>query len=538
MKDTEFNLLDEPWIRVMKPDCSVEEVSLTDALLRAHEYEDLAGELPTQDIAILRVLLAVLHTVFSRADTDGNPDPLDEDNALERWEELWNLKAFPEKPIRDYLNLWHERFWLFHPERPFFQVPYLNIGTIYGAQKLNGTILESDNKVRLFSSRAGETKQTLSYSEGARWLINLNSYDDNSGKPVPRGANLPSCGVGWLGQLGLIVAQGDNLFETLLLNLSLLQNGIKNWGKDKPVWELENVRTDQRKEITIPDNLAELYTLQSRRILLKREKNKIIGFRSLGGDFFDKKTSYSREPMTLWAFDKDNKGNIIGYKPYIHDPSKQVWRNFPAIVGTEDESKTSGIVLWIRSLIDDNPQIRNNVLRFKIACVIYGGGSQKSNVENIFSDFLSFHAGLLTESGKKWQIRIKNELGFIDDIARLIWKLSSDLLTASGGEKADAANRAKEQYYFRVNESFRSWLTILSSDQSPEEMNQLETEWREQAKAAARRLGQELMDESGPQAFSGKKVTDKNGKEHFYSASEAFNMFSYRLNHIYDSKGA
>ena len=46
MKEMAFNLLEEPWIRVLRPDCSVEEVSLTDALLRAQDYADLAGELP------------------------------------------------------------------------------------------------------------------------------------------------------------------------------------------------------------------------------------------------------------------------------------------------------------------------------------------------------------------------------------------------------------------------------------------------------------------------------------------------------------
>ena len=41
--EKEFNLLDEPWIRVMLPDCEVQEVSLTEALLHAHEYVDLAS---------------------------------------------------------------------------------------------------------------------------------------------------------------------------------------------------------------------------------------------------------------------------------------------------------------------------------------------------------------------------------------------------------------------------------------------------------------------------------------------------------------
>ena len=37
MKEVEFNLLEEPWIRVLLPDCGGREVSLTDALLHARD---------------------------------------------------------------------------------------------------------------------------------------------------------------------------------------------------------------------------------------------------------------------------------------------------------------------------------------------------------------------------------------------------------------------------------------------------------------------------------------------------------------------
>ena len=157
MKEIEFNLLDEPWIRVRDDSCQVHEVSLTDALLHAHQYTSLSGELPTQDIVILRLMLAVLHTIFSRVDADGNAAELeDEEEAVERWTDLWELGQLPEEPIREYLEKWHERFWLFHPERPFGQVAGLACGTQYGASKLNGEISESGNKVRLFSSCFGE----------------------------------------------------------------------------------------------------------------------------------------------------------------------------------------------------------------------------------------------------------------------------------------------------------------------------------------------------------------------------------------------
>ena len=92
METMEFNLLQERWVRVRTQDCTVKEVSLTDALLHAHAYVDLAGEMPTQDAAMLRLQLAVLHTVFSRVDGNGVPAPFEEPrDALQRWGELWQL---------------------------------------------------------------------------------------------------------------------------------------------------------------------------------------------------------------------------------------------------------------------------------------------------------------------------------------------------------------------------------------------------------------------------------------------------------------
>lgn len=136
----------------MDDNCQIKEVSLTDALLNAHKYKALKGEMPTQDIVILRLMLAIVHTVFSRVDADGNEAELEEeDDAVDRWESLWNNRKIPEKPVREYLEKWHERFWLFHPERPFGQMAGLDTRD-YDVQKLNGEILQSDNKKRVFFS--------------------------------------------------------------------------------------------------------------------------------------------------------------------------------------------------------------------------------------------------------------------------------------------------------------------------------------------------------------------------------------------------
>ena len=104
MSEIEFNLLDEPWIRVMTEDCTAQEISLTQALWEGHHYRRLAGELPTQDVAILRLLLAVLHTVFYRMDFDGEDNPIETPGQeVQRCQMLWKAGEFTQEPIRKYL---------------------------------------------------------------------------------------------------------------------------------------------------------------------------------------------------------------------------------------------------------------------------------------------------------------------------------------------------------------------------------------------------------------------------------------------------
>ena len=47
------------------------ESAVTDALLQAHRFADLAGEIAPPELAMLRLLLAVLHTVFCQEDARG-----------------------------------------------------------------------------------------------------------------------------------------------------------------------------------------------------------------------------------------------------------------------------------------------------------------------------------------------------------------------------------------------------------------------------------------------------------------------------------
>lgn len=539
MKDIEFNLLDEKWILVRKSDCTVDELSLTDALLKSHEYVELAGELPTQNVSILRLMLAVLHTVFSRYSPQGEPAPLyDSDDAADRWKELWNAGRLPEKPIRDYLASVHDRFWLFHPERPFYQTEAAKIGTEYTASKLNGAVSESGNKIRLFCGCTGVQKSELSYSEAARWLLYVNNYDDISSKP--KGKNLPSPGAGWLGKLGLITIRGNNLFETLVYNLILLnhkRNFSEVWGPECPAWEPDVPNTAERAEIPMPDNLSELYTLQSRRLWLNRDDNeKVIGYNLLGGDFFEKMDAFI-EPMTVWSKVKGNERAGEKFQPRRHDSSVQMWREFSYAFETAEGSHIPGVVLWTKYIKQMLPESRK-LISFSIASVQYG--DKDFFVNDVFSDSLTFHTDLITEIGEHWRAKITEEIEKCKKSAAALRDLAKDIELAAGSSedtvlKRAVVERAREQYYYEIDLPFRNWLERIDPNWEivSEQEEQALREWHETAKRIALRIGQELVESAGTAAIVGRAVKDKNDKERYYSAPDAYRYFKVKLNEIY-----
>lgn len=541
MEEKEFNLLDEKWILVRKSDYTVDELSLTDAILKSHEYIGLAGELPTQDVSILRLILAVLHTVFSRYSPNGEEASVkDPEDALERWAELWNAEKFPEKAIRKYLESVHERFWLFHPERPFYQTSAAKIGTMYSASKLNGEISESSNKIRMFSNYSGKQKNELTYPEAARWLLHINNYDDTSGKPTrdpQRKEKLPSVGAGWLGKLGLITVCGNNLFETIMYNLIMLDaKNDKIWEQERPTWELDVPRTAERTEIVVPDNLSELYTLQSRRLFMLRERNKVIGYYLLGGDFFDKIDAFT-EPMTIWSVNGSEK-NKIQFQPKRHDSSVQMWREFPSAFTKSDSSYTPGIVAWIEYLKKAKKISKKKLIKFAISSVQYG--DKDFFVNNIFSDSITFHSDLLTDIGKHWQTTIAEEIEKCNKLAKAIAVFAKELELAAGSSDDTAGNRAtvvyaREQIYYDIDIPFRKWLASInpSWEDSSEEEDVCVKKWHDCAKGIALRLSNELVKSAGTAAVIGRMVIDKDKKEKYYSAANAYKSFKGELNIIY-----
>ena len=93
--------------------------------------------------------------------------------ARKRWRALWEKGYFKEDVIRTYLEKYHERFWLFHDQYPFWQIPEAAVGTEYTVAKLNGELLEKDRFHIFMSFQKVETRYVFFHcvmgSKSRKW---------------------------------------------------------------------------------------------------------------------------------------------------------------------------------------------------------------------------------------------------------------------------------------------------------------------------------------------------------------------------------
>lgn len=536
--EMEFNLLDEPWIIVKTKTNETKTWSILELFEHAHKAQGLAGELPTQDIAIMRLLLAIMHSAFVTEKIETV------DDAIDLWTDLWEERKFRFDEIKAYLEPYHDRFWLFHPTQPFYQSAHIkqNMDAYKAAKgkkvsseikwktvaRLVGDLFQSDNAPRLFPVRTGEAQDCLTYAEAARWLVHLNGFDDDSAKmPTPKG-------VGYLGQLGLIYAKGRNLFETLMLNFILVDDRNEvfadNEENSKAYWEKPVCETIER-EIPQPRAQKDLLTMQSRRIFLHREQGMVTGYLLTMGDYFAKDASLLNEVMTVWKRD-----DTRDFAPRRHQLESQMWRDLSSLLGmkikNDDKARQPGIIHWLQLLEDAAEAIRFDVELFHI-CVtgasydLKGAGWQ---IVDYVQDDLTINASLLAKMNEMWIQEIIDVLEKTKKAINSFGYFVTDIAEGSGDsmqksnqtQKRELAKFAQEDGYYHLDQSFRRWLLCINPEK--DNLEERTVEWLHIAKQTLLQLAQEELDRCSETAIVG-RVKDGTVQ----NAIKSFREFQYRI---------
>ena len=553
-----FNLIDEPWISVIiDKKGNTNQVSLRDIFKNAHEYYGLAGETKTQDFAVFRVLLAVVHTVFSRFNADGGEygyftlndrygqeEDIDE-NDLESyvedlyrtWIEIWEARKFPPI-VNDYLSKWHERFYLFDAEYPFYQLTKEDIlpeklnksnASSISGKNINRLISESSNKIALFSPKfeAENNKEKLNDDEIARWLITFQNYTGLSDKAI-FGKEKYKASKGWLFDLGGIALKGKNLFETLLLNSILVPGDSKyEMARQKPCWEFtsgEKIRSHfSRKPL---DNLSELYTIWSRGIYIDPATDSNLPFvcEVVKLPDIDHQNQFL-EPMTLWRYN-ENGENKDKFTPRKYPVNQSIWRSFGLIaISYDGDEKTKpnrrpGIIDWFEKITEKF----NN---FDIALQAIGmqdDGNATSWVPvDEFYDTLNIHDIVLTDIEEYgWTPRINDVVEETKKAIGFTYRnFIGDIKEIRNLRSNDFVNHEVEKLYFMIDGPFRNWIVSITPQDSKDDKI---FEWRNTVKEIIINQAQEVVRQAGTRDYKGIIVD-----EHIKNIATAYNRFNFFL---------
>lgn len=518
MTPPRFNLIDDPWIVVRTIRGDTETISMRAAFTRAHDLRRLSGDLPSQDFAVLRILLAVIYRALRES---AKEDP------LSFWTELWNAPELPIDEIDRYFEKWHDRFYLFDEKQPWFQVA--DLATTSGDTKpVDLLIPDCPIDGGLFSMRRGYS--SISPAEAARWLTHCQAYDISGIKSgavgddrVKGGKGYP-IGIGWAGWLGGITIVGDSLKETLLLNFAA--DSCRE--DDLPIWELPPMTAAARKSASGAGPVS-LFTWPQRRVRLFADDVGIVSSVLIcNGDPINYQFQRANEVMTGWRLSEPQtkKFKTDIYMPRQFDPDETLWKGLNALLPVLTERPgyvPAHILEWSAELSREGVLSKDYLTNIETVGVRYGPNS--ASWDEIFNDTLAFNVRLAaTNDFQAKEIvfaAVERAVGGINALGTL----AGNLQVAAGGEYESAAANARARGYSELDLYFRSWLQAFDPDGGLEAQLQ---NFTDETRQLLQHLGGQFVQEAGPTAWVGRTIT-RNKKEQVIDIGQAASWFQDKL---------
>ena len=506
-----FNLLDEPWIRVTRLNGAPDEVSLLALFREATDIAGIHGEIASQDVAVLRLLLAISHRTM-----DGPED-------LDVWKDYWDAPGSLGRDAADYLERYRDRFDLRDPERPFFQVAGIHAasGKTSGLESL---IVDVPNGNPFFTTRIAEGLESIDWAEAARWLVHVHAFDPSGirtgavGDPQVKGGKGYPIGPGWTGQIGTVTVVGENLERTLLLNTVVCEdldglNGVDPT-RDLAPWEREPDGPAGSHDPR-PTGPVHCYTWQTRRVLLHGDDDGVTGLFLGNGDRAKPQNRYRVEPMTAWRYSdpQSRKLKAPAYMPCKLPTDRAFWRGLSTLVaqlspkttvkgaGEVTKYRSPGVVSFYQDLMYHEIVPLTGLIPLHAVGIEYG--AQEAVVTELVDDVLSLPAGLLDPENERLLAVVRGAMEETEQVAAALRSLAANLDRARGGSP-DTASAAREHtgtaFYQVIDERFPRWLASLDE----EDLDRAHARWRERLRSEALRQQEALAAAVPDTAFAGR----------------------------------
>lgn len=404
-----FNLLDEPWIPVRTLKGEVLDVGLTDALLRAGEFRELAETEPPNLVAIYRLLLAVLY----RALITHHGRWRDADRAR------WFREGLPEAPIREYLREWRDAFWLFHPERPFMQVAALATAEETKDKLKPWTQISigsaTGNAAVVFDHAIDQAPATISAAFACRCLLGFLQFTPGGLVKTFRDSDK----MGPLANTAAVLPIGRNVAESLLLSLHPFNDDVDDlasWEKAAPT--IEDLRDSPR----LATGPIDRYTRLTRAVLVCPEDT-YRGIRRVrfGCGLALLEDDNAPDPMASYRLSQDARLVRVSF----HE-GRAIWRDLPSLV--PDVGRTTAQPPSILEWAGGISAAMGNV-DLPVEILIAGVSSDQAKLLRWRIEKLLLPYSFLVDGDRATELR--EQVRVAEDVFRTLKRICVDLLAAS-----------------------------------------------------------------------------------------------------------
>jgi len=518
-----YNLIDEHWIPALGAEGPTE-VSIADCLYGAAEIVSLSAANPLETCAILR---QVLLPIVMRS--QGVPHTDDE------WAELFDRGSFDDVALSRYLEEWKDSFDLFDAGHPFAQA--VGLRTEKGETKPSSLLVASapsGNNVPLFAARHDGNPLPLTPQLAARSLLAAQCFDVAGIKTGAVGDEKVRAGkttgnrTGAAGELGLTIPLGRNLFETLMLNLPVVADGLS--GADLPQWERPPMTAEW--EVRPALGRLDLLTWQSRRIRLVPETSEdgvttVSRVVLCAGDRMTRLPDY--EPHTAWRAVKNPSGDQPPNRPIQNIAARTLWRALAPLLATttnqqaQDDESAPGQLSQVAKLAQRGYLSESFPLQVLTCTVEYG--SQNAVIENIATGLIPLPIAALKGDSPVLHL-LRDMIRQAEGLRGAANRLDDELRRACGGDPTpwDKGQRIGEVLVHSLTRLLRWTFTQLQHE--PDALAEIADGWRERAQDAALDVAEPILNLLPARAFLGRRVERGGAKQSWSRASIA--EFFYR----------
>lgn len=353
-----FNLIENSWVRVFDDDNHISELSLRDTLLQSNTIHELADNSPLVNIAVLRLLLAIIHAAAWRDD--------DMDDKREKWVHWWNAGSLPLNDIDAYLQKWHHRFDLFDEQYPFMQTGGLEMKE---ASPLSRLAFEENNTTGLFAYPENPIWENPTSAQAARLLLATQAFALGFGKSSKAKINDVEIEPPYTADAPLLRGltvwlTGNTLLETLLLNLTPFDPD--DFPDDAPSWELDapdelrDKLINKKRRTVPPRGVMDCFSWQSRllRLIPENEKGQIVVHNAYftQGRSIDDKAHF--DPMKVYMATKKE-----GFFALALSEQKAAWRDASSLFYTPSTGHPCAAVVEIGLQVNLKTVCRSHLYR-------------------------------------------------------------------------------------------------------------------------------------------------------------------------------